>query len=106
MSTSISLLNNRNIVTNRNSTNNCDNDRNSSIDSGDDSNGVNEDFNEGYSAKMTHTQDKSGMLIDHGTTTSYTSGLKPGDYLVSTSLYVKELAPNLRPDITIYIKFT
>lgn len=55
MSTSISSSNKGNIVTYRNKTNNGDNDKDSSGNSSDDNDGVNED----YGAKMKRTQDES-----------------------------------------------
>ena len=55
MSTSILPSNKSNIVTYRKRTNNGDSDRDSSVNSGGNSNGV----NEGYGAKMTSTQDES-----------------------------------------------
>ena len=45
------------------------------------------------------------MLVDYETTTPYISSLKPDDSLVSTSLYVKNLAPGLSLGVTTYIQF-
>ena len=67
MSTSISPLNKGNIVTYKNSRNNDNSDKNSGNDSGGNINSL----NKGYSAKITYTQNESGILVNHGTTTSY-----------------------------------
>ena len=83
-----------------------DNDRDSGSNSDGDNDGINKCFNKGYGAKMTRIQDESGMLVNHGTTTSYISNLKPGDQLVSTSLYVKKLAFGLKLNAATCIKFT
>lgn len=105
MLTSISSSNKGNIITYKNSTNNSDNDKNSGDDSGGDTDNVNEGFNEGYNTKMICKQDESGTLVNYGTITPYTSGLRLDDQLVSTSLRMKELTPDLRPDIATCIAF-
>ena len=99
------ISNKDNNVTQRNSINNNGSDKNSGGDSSDDSDSVNEGLNKGYSAKITHTQDESGMLVNHGIITPYTSSLKPSDQLVSTSLHVKKSALGFGPDTTIYIEY-
>ena len=79
MSTSISPSNKSNIVTYRNNTNNSDHDRDRSVTSGIDTNAGNEDFNEGYDAKVTRIKDELNTLVNHRTTIPYISDLRPGN---------------------------
>ena len=90
MLTSILPSNKSNIVTERNSTNNNDSDKNNGNDSGSDNNSVNESYN----AKITHTQDDPGKLVNHGTK------------LVLTSFYLKILTFRLRPGTATCFEFT
>lgn len=105
MSTLILPSNKSNIVIYKNSVNNSDNDKDSGGNSSSNCDGINENFIEGYNAKMTHIQDKPGKLVNHGTTTPYIFGLRPSDQFVPTSLYVKELVFDLKLDAATYIRF-
>lgn len=105
MSISISPLNKGNIVTYRNNTCNGDSNRDSGGDNGGDSDSINKGFNKSYSTKITCIQDDPGTLVNHRITTAYISNLRPDYQLIPTSLYVKEVVPDLRLDVATCIEF-
>ena len=53
------------------------------VNSGSNSGGDSDNVNKSYNAKIIRIQDKSDMLVNHGTKTSYTLySLRPDDQLV------------------------